>query len=120
MYHKVSVLFEINYICCEIQFFIACDEKEDYSELVKEIELYTIEQYIRILIDESQLSQLEDSKYVIITDFEHSQGILYITTFCFIFNRFNQVNYTIVKVDQLYANSYILYISYSHMVNIDQ
>ena len=75
MYHKVSVLFELNYICCEIQFFIACDVKDDYSELVKEIELSTIEQYIRILIEESQLCQLEDSKYVILTDFEHSQGM---------------------------------------------
>ena len=60
---------EINDICCEIQCFIACDEKDDFSELIKEFELSTIEQY---LIEESQLCQLEDSKHVIITDFEHS------------------------------------------------
>ena len=40
---------------------------------MKQVEMPIIDQYVRLLILKSRLYQLEDSEYVIIADYDHSQ-----------------------------------------------
>ena len=43
------------------------------SELIREVDISKINQYVRILAEESRVCQLNGSEYAIITDFDISQ-----------------------------------------------
>ena len=50
---------------------------EDYfneSALIRKVEISQIDQYVRLLLEESRAHELEGSEYFTMNDFENSQG----------------------------------------------
>ena len=47
------------------------------SELIREVDVSKINQYVRILVEESRVCKLKGSEYAIMVDFDFSQGKIF-------------------------------------------
>ena len=61
--------------------FLGQDSKEEVyfndSELIREVEISKINQYVRMLVEESRVWELKGSEYAIMADFDFSQGKIF-------------------------------------------
>ena len=61
--------------------FLGQDSKEELyfndSELIREVDISKINQYVRMLVEESRVWELKGSEYAIMADFDFSHGKIF-------------------------------------------